>query len=204
MSSNPPDGMPPPDKPDEYPLPEKRMVWISLPPVHEQTYQQFMNDTEGWRTLCRRVRSHLSGEKLETAERLIQDIPARMNDDCTYLIFHLHRLRGVAVVSLTEEPGSATVRYVLSDASEWGVGLTLLEAAATLSQKHGNAGRVRLIAENDHLLEYYTTRCGFRVVAATTMISGPVLELEPGASSLWTRHGNEWRLIENDLQATWR
>jgi hypothetical protein len=192
------------DPPNQHPLPARRTVWISLPPVHEQTREQFMADAADWQAFCDAVRSHYQGAELEAAERLIQEIPANINEDCVYLIFHLHRLRGVAVVSLTEDDRYATVRYLLSDGSEWGIGLSLLESAATLSQKRGRKGRLKLIAENDGLLAYYRGLCGFTILEPATMISGDVLRLVPSRAPQWSLHGTEWRLAANDAMATWR
>jgi hypothetical protein len=194
------------DRPNQSPLPSKRKRWISLPPVYQTTYQKFVVEGDGWPKLKANAKNHYdaNGSKVEkaTVERLIGELEASLNKARLYLVYHFIWPRGVASVDTREAKGYVTICYLLGDGSEWGIGMTLIESAATLSQQLGNDGKLRLIPDNDELIAYYT-KLGFKITEEATMYSGPVMTLTP-ASPEWSCLNGEWRLALNDPHATWR
>jgi hypothetical protein len=194
------------DRPNQSPLPSKRRRWISLPPVYQTTYQKFILEGGGWTTLKTNAKNHHdtngTDEDRASVGRLIAELEVSLNRNRLYLVYHFIRPRGVASVDTKEVKGYVTICYMLADGSEWGIGMTLIEAAATLSQQLGNGGKLRLIPDNDELITYYT-KLGFKITEAATTFSGPVMTLTP-ISPEWSYLNNEWRLAANDPHATWR
>ena len=192
------------DKPNQTPLPQKRTSWISLPPVFKRDYKQFMDEAADWNALKAAAIKQYSGSKVdkETVDRLVTEIPANINKNCTFFIFHYIKLCGVAVVNTGEEDGYATIRYLLSDGSEAGVGYSLIEAAADFSHDAGLDGKICLIPDNDGLIPYYK-KIGFKPIRTDPIGGGQIFGLTP-REPLWQRVQNQWRLVANDAMATWR
>ncbi len=194
------------DRPNQSPLPSKRKRWISLPPVYQTTYQNFILEGDGWTKLKTNAKSHYDTNGTDadraTVKRLIEELGVSLNRDRPYLVYHFITPRGVASVDTKEVKGYVTICYLLGDGSEWGIGMTLIEAAATLSHRLGNGGKLRLIPDNDDLITYYA-KLGFKVTEEATMLSGAVMTLTP-ASPEWSYLSDEWRLAANDPHATWR
>ncbi|WP_426165735.1 hypothetical protein [Sandarakinorhabdus sp. DWP1-3-1] len=174
----------------------KKITPAELKPL---TYQEFLQIEGDYKMMCARAKETFADKEAALKEvlKLIGSISAGENKSCDFIVHRgNHPCICVAVVSMTEAKGVATLRYLLSDGIEKGSGVTMIGDVMSWSEKQGCGGKVRLVPDTDFLEKYYL-KLGF--VEVENNFLGKILELDPAKSNLWHKQKGRWTSVRDNI-----
>jgi hypothetical protein len=175
--------------------------WINEAPVEEFTTDdelqayvaQFKNSVAGWIGQGTDVRTWDKSHKdYQNQLEGLDDMYLNLSATSVHEVNLVYIVMGTPVGLLLMNHGGGPnfppyVDYVIAHPAVENCGAILLECAATVSQRHGDRGELKLWPLNPSVQKYYEL-LGFSVLKDGHML------LKPEESDKWTKVGGSWKL----------